>query len=247
MDRWLKGDRSARTGPQVEVQDSDQRWRTEQKWPPVQNTRQRTLYMSADGTFTQQPTGPTATATLGPSSRNRYFYLNNQQGVYNELPIDRICTACATFTYDVRGGDLRIVGTPTLGLRLVPRGPSGHVAAFLLRVDRDDGWHLIGWGASDLRFPRGGYEAQPVTPGEPVKMTLPLQPLDAVVHDGEQLLLILDQGHADHFPGLPFFPVDLEYGSTLGTLELTRQTPRRRQFFEPPPVGERWCGDACGT
>ena len=235
-DRWLKGDRTARIGPRVEVQDSDLRWRTEPSWPPRRGATQETFFLSADGTMRRQPRHRTATATLGPGSRNRYFYLNNQNFVHNELPIDRVCATCAVFTHDVTAKDLRIVGSPSLDLRLTPRGPSGHVAAYVFRVDAEDGRHLIGWGASDLRFPRGGYRAQPVVPGETIQMKLPIQPLDAVIHKGEQLMILLDQGHADHVPGFPFFPVDLEYGSGLGTLKFLEDEPRKRQFFEPPPT-----------
>jgi hypothetical protein len=39
-DRWLGGDRGQRTGPRVEVQDSDLRWRTERSWPPARDAAQ---------------------------------------------------------------------------------------------------------------------------------------------------------------------------------------------------------------
>jgi hypothetical protein len=55
-------------------------------------------------------------------------------------------------------------------------------------------------------------------------MTLPIQPLEAVVHDGEQLEIVLDQGHADTFPSVPSYPVDLEYGAGLGALHVERVT-----------------------
>lgn len=235
-DRWLKGDQTAKIGPRVEVQDSDLRWRSEETWPPRRDALTRTLFLSADGTMKQRPRPRTATVTLGPGTRNRYFYLNSQSWVYNELPIDRVCATCATFTYDVTREDLRVVGSPSLDLRLTPRGTSGHLSAYVFRVDRQDGWHLLGWGASDLRFPQGGYQAEPVAPGEPISMTLPIQPLDAVVHKGEQLMILLDQGHADHVPGVPFFPVDLKYGADLGTLSFLEGEPSRRQFFVPPPT-----------
>lgn len=231
-DRWLKGDHSAQLGPRVEVQDSDLRWRAESSWPPRQAT-QRTFYMAADDTLQEAPTEGRATATLGPGSRNRYVYLNSNEQVYNDLPIDRFCAACATFTYEVEGADLRLAGVPELDLTLVPSGPAGHVAAFMFRVDRDDGWHLVGWGASDLRFPQGGYEAQPVDPGTPIEMSLPMQPLDARVPKGETLVIILDQGHADHMPGVPFFPVELHYGADLGTLRFDEISPKPKDFFDP--------------
>jgi predicted acyl esterase len=230
--RRLAGDRSVRTGPRVEVQDSDLRWRTERSWPPRRAT-ERTLYLAADDTLSEDPSERTTTQTLGPGSRNRYFFLNDNQQVYNDLPIDRFCAACATFAYSVRKTDLRLTGIPELDLTLVPSGPAGHVAAFVFRVDRDDGWHLIGWGASDLRFPQGGYEAQPVEPGEPITMNLPLQPLDAVIHEGETLQIILDQGHADHMPAAPSYPVELRYGAEFGSFTFDGVAAKPRAFFDP--------------
>lgn len=234
--RWLKHDRTADIGPRVEVQDSDLRWRSERSWPP-KRAKQRSLYLSADDTLREEPTEETATAALGPGSRNRYFFLNDNQQVYNEIPTDRFCTMCATFTYDVRGPDVRLVGIPELDLTLVPSGPAGHVAAFVFRIDRDDDWHLIGWGASDLRFPQGGYQAQPVEPGNPITMELPIQPLDAVIHRGERLQIVLDQGHADHMPGLPFYPVELQYGNGLGTFTFDALDSRRSPH-QPASTGK---------
>jgi putative CocE/NonD family hydrolase len=232
-DRWLKEDHSVKTGPRAEVQDSDLKWRAEDAWPPKQTTS-RTLYLSADKTLSEQPKAEKATATLGPGSRNRYVFLSGAGEDYNDLPIDHACALCATFTYDVKGGDLRLVGFPTLSLKLVPRGSAGHVSAYAFRVDADGAWHFLGWGASDLRFPHGETKAQPVTAGTPIDMDLPLQPLDAVVHAGEQIMLVLDQGNADHMPGVPFFPVDLEYGAGQGVLRFEQGSPKADAFFTPP-------------
>jgi predicted acyl esterase len=233
-DRWLKGDGSADLGPNVEVQDSDLKWRTEAAWPPT-DTRGERLYLSADDSLTPAPSKGEATAVLGPGTRNRYFYIiTDNTFVFNDAPIDHYCADCAMFTRTIEGGDLRVVGIPELQLRVTPTGPGGFVAAYALRVDADGVWHLLGWGASDLRFPddRGGPEE--VTPGEEMKLQLPLQPLDAVLHDGEQLVLILDQGHADHMPSVPFFPVELRYGKALGTLKFETTSPDPGDFFTPP-------------
>jgi putative CocE/NonD family hydrolase len=231
-DRWLKEDRSARIGPRAEVQDSELRWRAETAWPPARTTS-NTLYLNADDTLARETTEETATATLGPGTRNRFVFLSGVGEEYNHLPVDRYCATCATFTYDVSGGDLHLTGIPELDLTLVPTGSAGHVAAFIYRVDTDGEWHRIGWGASDLRFPQGEYEAQPVSAGETIEMTLPIQPLEAVVRDGEQLMILLDQGHADHTPVVPFFPVELEYGAGLGAFRFDTTAPKAHDFFTP--------------
>jgi hypothetical protein len=57
----------------------------------------------------------------------------------------------------------------------------------------------------------------------PIQMNLPLQPLDAAVHAGEQLKLILAQGRADDMPGVPFFPIELHYGADRGTFRFEQR------------------------
>ncbi|MGH3117159.1 MAG: CocE/NonD family hydrolase [Gaiellales bacterium] len=235
FDRWLKGDTAADLGPRVEVQDSDYEWRTETAWPPA-DTQHETLYLGSDDTLSDAPDKGEATALLGPGTRNRYFYIiTDNTFIFNDAPVDHYCADCAMLTREVKGGDLRLVGIPELELRVTPTGPGGFVAAYLIRVDQDGVWNLLGWGAGDLRFPNGAGPKE-VQPGEEMKLRFPLQPLDSVAHDGDQLVLILDQGHADHIPTLPFFPVELRYGGKLGALEFETTTPAAADYFKPTPL-----------
>ena len=73
--------------------------------------------------------------------------------------------------------------------------------------------------------------------GQLIEMNLPLQPLDGVVFEGEQLRVVLDQGHADHFPGVPFEPVELHHGAGVGALHLKTVTPKAEDFFEVGGTG----------
>ncbi|HVF52262.1 MAG TPA: CocE/NonD family hydrolase [Actinomycetota bacterium] len=236
--RWLKGDRRADLGARVEVQDSDMQWRSETAWPPADTTREK-LYLTADNTLSEMPDQGEATALLGPGTRNRYFYvITDNMFIYNDAPIDHYCVDCAMLSTTIEADELRLVGIPELELKVTPSGPGGFVAAYLIRVDGDGVWNLLGWGANDLRFPDAEGDPQPVQPGQEISLKVPLQPLDAVIHKGEQLVLILDQGHADHIPTLPFFPVELRYGGDLGTLEFDTTTPAARDFFVPPVIEE---------
>src|SRR3712207_7215004 len=56
---------------------------------------------------------------------------------------------------------------------------------------------------------------------------------DGIIHKGEQLVLVLDQGHADHMPTAPFFPVELRYGGKLGSLRSEEHTSelQSRQYL----------------
>jgi len=46
-------------------------------------------------------------------------------------------------------------------------------------------------------------------------------------------MVVLDQGNADHMPGVPFLPVELQYGSDLGTLRFDEGGPNSTAFFQP--------------
>ena len=235
-DRWLKGDLSADIGPRAEVQDSDLQWRRETAWPPS-DSRTLERYLAADGTLSDSPRDDEATAVLAPGSRNRYLYVNDNSQSYNDLPVDHVCATCVTFTQSVEDG-LRLVGIPEIEVHVTPAGPRGFVSAYLFRIDRDGAWHKLGWGVGDVRFPRGENEPQQVTPGQEIRMRFPLQPLDVVVHEGEQLMLLLDQGHSDHMPSVPYFPVQIRYGAKLGTFRFETTTPDAGDFFDPPELRE---------
>ena len=133
--------------------------------------------------------------------------------------------------------DFRMVGIPEIELRVTPTGPGGFVSAYLLQEDEDGAWNLLGWGAGDLRFANGN-RPKDVEPGKEMKLRFPLQPLDGVVHKGERLILVLDQGHADHMPTAPYFPVELRYGKNLGMLEFETTTPDASDFFKPRRLPE---------
>jgi putative CocE/NonD family hydrolase len=236
FDRFLKEDETADLGAKVEVQDSDLKWRTETAWPPADTSTDK-LFLSADDTLTSEPTKGEATALLGPGTRNRYFYvITDNAFIYNDAPIDHQCADCAILKTTVED-ELRIVGMPEVELRVTPTGPGGFVSAYLLRDEGDGVWDLLGWGAGDLRF-QNGKGPKPVEAGEEMKLRFPLQPLDAVAHKGDELILVLDQGHADHFPTAPFYPVELRYGKNLGSVEFETTTPDASDFFEPRGLPE---------
>jgi putative CocE/NonD family hydrolase len=235
-DRWLKGDESADIGPRVEVQDSDLRWRRETAWPPS-DSQSLERYLTADGTLSEAPAKGEASAVLAPGTRNRYFYVNDNSQSYNDLPIDHACATCVTFTESVEE-HLRLVGIPDVKVHVTPAGPRGYVSAYLFRIDGDGAWHKLGWGIGDLRFPNGEEVPQEVTPGQEIALRFPLQPLDAIVHPGDQLMLLLDQGHSDHMPSLPYFPVEIRYGAELGTFRFETTTPDDGDFFDPPKLSE---------
>jgi predicted acyl esterase len=205
------------------------------------------LYLTAEGALADAPTAGEATTLLAQDTRSRHTFFTNNPTV-GELPddpleaIDDVCATCVAFTLAAPDG-LRVSGAPEVFVEVTPTAESGHVAALLYRRG-EDGLHRLGWGATDLRFPAGqnGGEEEPaeVTPGAPVALRIELDPLEAVVPAGEELVLILGQGHDAQMPGRPFGPVQLGYGNGNGVLRLNTPTPDASQFFTPPgPEGRR--------
>ncbi len=237
FDRWLKDDRNTDLGPRVEIQDSDGRWRAAASWPPP---NRETLYLGSDGRLRPRPGGQLASRPLAPDQRSRYYFLVNRPGLTTNddwIPappaVDQLCVTCALFRMQVTD-TLRISGIPSVHLRVTPTGPAGHVSAFLYAFDeKQDRMRRLGWGQTDLRFPNGGTQAQPVVPGQQMKLTIDFVPLETVFHKGEQVVLVLSQGHADHMPTPGSFPVRLEYGKGMGRLEYADVHPPRDRFFVP--------------
>lgn len=220
------------TGPRVEVQDSTGQWRTSESWPP-EDADDTKLYLTPGSGLLSSPDDDAARATLAPGPRSRYIYVSDV-AVINDSPLDPHCAACAVFSTEAQDRDLRISGIPSLDLTLVPHGPGGSVSAYIYSVDADDQYRLLGYGSADLRFPKGGHTAYPVTPGQETELDLAIEPLDAVVPEGSRLVLVLDQGNAYDMPGPLAFPVDLVYGGKRSSFTFPVVTPDQSSYFTPP-------------
>jgi hypothetical protein len=111
------------------------------------------------------------------------------------------------------------------------------VSAFLYRRDAQ-GLTRIGWGETDLRFPRGENSprtgARAIVPGKALDVRIQLEPLESLVPAGQQLVLVLSQGHSSQMPGRPPAPVLLTYGAGTSRLDLPLAHPAPEDFFTPP-------------
>ena len=233
-DRWLKDDKNSPLGPRVEVQDTSGRWRTEDSWPP-DGAHTRQLFLTPDERLLSNPDREEASTLLAPGARSRYVFISGPPAEQSETPIDGYCAACAVFTTPPQERDLRIAGIPSLKLTVVPHGPGGNVAAYMYRVDEGNVYDLVGYGSADLRFPAGGHEARPVTPGEEMRFEFDLEPLDTLIPKDERLVLVLDQGNTNDMPGPPAYPVDLVYGGKKSSFSFPTVTPDPDSYFTPPP------------
>jgi X-Pro dipeptidyl-peptidase len=240
LDRSLKLDDAAPAYSTVEVEDSSGRWRRESRWPRPNRNR---LYLNVDKTLAKSASEGTASAVLAQDSRSRHYLVGSSfpaetTDADDPTPreVDDVCVTCIAFSMPAEK-ELRISGLPTLHVDVTPTTPSGHVAAVLYRRAAD-GLHRLGWGITDLRFPRGentGDETpEEVTPGEAKRVRIQFEPLEAVVPAGEELVLILGQGNGMQLGGRPVGPVQLAYGGADSFLRLRRVHPKASQFFTPP-------------
>jgi X-Pro dipeptidyl-peptidase len=238
FDRFLKLEKSS-TGARVEVEDSSGRWRREKNWPPRNRS---TLQLTAEKALAPSATGTTATAVLAQDSRSRHYLVGSTfpaetTDADDPTPrqVDDVCVTCAAFSMPV-ARDLRISGLPEVFVDVTPTAPSGHVAAVLYRRAAD-GLHRLGWGITDLRFPEGenapGDTPQEVTPGTAERLRIQIEPLEAVVPAGEELVLILGQGNGMQLGGRPAGPVELSYGAGTSFMRFAKPRPKASQFFTP--------------
>ena len=229
-DYWLKNKRGRGLGPRAQVQDSSGEWRNETAWPPA-DARPTKLFLAGDGSLAQNAS----------PIENSYPIAYDAVKLYSG-EAGRNCV-CARFTMGPFKEDFRFAGIPEFSATVVPYGPSGHLSATLYSTTgaySARSAELVGWGMVDLRFAQGGEVAKPVVPGQPMKVTVPLEPLDVVIEKDRSLLLLISQsaygGNSTSVPdrySISAFPLDLLVGGDKSTITLHTFTRGPKAFFVP--------------
>lgn len=229
-DRWLKGDRKARLGPRVQVEDQTGKWRNASRWPLG---KEITLHLNPGHALDAKSSSESAAELVA----NDPFH--TQLGYDSSMPpagMESQCVpqTCTYFESAPVERDLRISGMPHLDLTVVPQGPGGQLSAYLYSAT-DDGYERIGWAQANLRFPGESDEPKDVAAGAELKVGIDMQPLEAVVPKGGRLFLVVSGGTGwNRLPILPASPVEIHEGGGASTFSFIQASPRARDFFSPP-------------
>lgn len=172
FDSELKGiDTGIKSEPLVQVQDTDEIWRNEDRWPPARATP-LVFYPDEGGALAPEPGSGSAMYSDAPYGP--VLPMGAVDAFYESEPMARA---------------VRIVGSPTLTATVSSMGPRATLSVALL-VDGE----IVDQGFLDLAHRNGLETSEPLTPGESYQVTVPLYPQDIVVPRGATIALILSSG-----------------------------------------------------
>lgn len=223
LDQELKG-LDVETGPPVQVMDSLGRWRNEEHFPP-HDANWTDLHLSETGRLETEPTGRES-ILLTPILFSGQADLVPEQIEANP--------AVAEFTLGAAAEEMLVVGLPKVHVTVTPNGPGGYMAAFLYERDGEQMTRL-GWTTMNLAFADGSRTRTEVVPGMPLLAKMEIQPMDAVVQEGNELVLrlwVFTDG--DRLPTIPPSSVMLEIGDGLSILDLPTVVRGPSDYFEAP-------------
>lgn len=237
-ERELKG-KDVEVGPDAYVQDSMGQWRAEDTWPP-ERAETETWHLRPDGELSRKPTDETGSefVAVDPDRHQSVFYPG-------DAPDTDTAVRFETERFDE---EYRFAGEPDLNVTVTPTGPGGYLTAFLVAVDEDGTDERIGWGMLDIRYPDRGNSAQQVTPGEPLDISLPIEPLDARISEGSKLAVILHQGTmSGRVGGTPPYPLEVELGDDAAGLDVLAFEASPDEAAAPPEPDEPPAFEATGA
>jgi predicted acyl esterase len=242
FDYWLKDEKTIDLGPAVTVQDNTQRWRVEEHWPP-RDANWTTYNLAASGVLRPDAAGAAGKVTLLPNPVGE----NPVQGNLRSTPGYEADFYTAPLEQTVN-----IAGLPRVHVTVTPHGAASHLSAWLYDVAPNGAEKRVGWTTMNLRFYKGGAAPQTLTPEQPIRAMMEIQPMDARIEAGHRIMLRLWQYSSDdhlgqpiakdRYQGAPSAPLDVVFGgSTLSTVELPIVARPESDYFRPPmPEGFKY-------
>lgn len=229
FDAELKG-LPVETGPKVQIQDSECRWRNEEFFPPhdahwttynLGAGNKLSFEAGASGQVLLTPAPILAATPAGQTARSLPGYLAD----FSTAPLEK---------------GMSFSGLPRLHVTVTPHGPTGHLAAYLYDVDEKGAEKRVGWTQMNLLYAAGGDQPRPYAPNTQIVAKMEFEPMDAYIQPGHRLLLrIWEYTYADHLPTIPPEPVTLNFGGSVkSTLELPILERGDDVFFTPPQPPE---------
>ena len=194
-DRYLMGrDTGIEREPQVDVQTSDGKWRTETSWPPP-GTAPQVFYThpaaAGAGTLQTRSPGPEADqAIIDDPSLSENRMLQNP---------DQADPARLTYRGKALAAAMRIAGTPVIDIRAASDSVGTHYAALLCDVDPSGKWTIAGRGFGNARYratPDGLEQGQDLVPGQDYRFRLKIRDLDYTFAAGHSVGLVLSSSNS---------------------------------------------------
>ena len=149
--------------------------------------------------------------SLGQMTRHSYYV---DDMFINTTDLNARAEQCLSYTTDPLSEDIEVTGWPALELELSTDSDRGAIVVTLEQISADGGAAYLSEGFLNFAYRRlgddpGGHEGpywhswskadlSPVTPGDPMRLSLELYPVSATVRAGARLRLTISAADADN-------------------------------------------------
>ena len=149
--------------------------------------------------------------SLGPMTRHSYYV---DDMFINTTDLNARAEQCLSFTTEPLSEDIEVTGWPALELELSTDSDRGAIVVTLEQISADGGAAYLSEGFLNFAYRRlgddpGGHEGpywhswskadlSPVTPGDPMRLSLELYPVSATVRAGDRLRLTISGADAEN-------------------------------------------------
>ena len=186
---------------------------------PLPEARYRSRWLTADGRLSEAFPAEAEFAeyevnhdvSLGQMTRHSYYV---DDMFINTTDLNARAEQCLSFTTEPLSEDIEVTGWPALELELSTDSDRGAIVVTLEQISADGGAAYLSEGFLNFAYRRlgddpGGHEGpywhswskadlSPVTPGDPMRLSLELYPVSATVRAGARLRLTISAADADN-------------------------------------------------
>jgi putative CocE/NonD family hydrolase len=174
------------------------RWVAEQCWPPPRVKTKRLDLGRSVLSFSGEPSDPHLRQTLcSPLTVGLYAGKWCSYAGAPDLPGDQRDEDGGSLVYETESleEDLEVLGTPILELEVAADQPVAQVAVRLSDVLPDGAVNRVSYGLCNLTHRNGHENPEPLIPGEPVKVKIPLNTLAQKFPAGNRIRLSISSSY----------------------------------------------------